>query len=106
MEKESKKKRHQIKIELDDNVGQGEYANFAVVTHSLAEFILDFIKVLPGVPKSKVQSRIIISPIHAKTFSKALEENINKFEKKYGEIKTPAKNLPSMFKLPKDKLPN
>ena len=102
----NKKKPQQINIEIDEKTGQGEYANFVVVTHSLAEFILDFIKVLPGVPKSKVQSRIIISPIHAKTFSKALEENINKFEKKYGEIKTPTKNLSSMFKLPKDKLPN
>ena len=51
MEKESKKK-HQIKIELDDNVGQGEYVNFAVVTHSPAEFVMDFIRVLPGIIKS------------------------------------------------------
>ena len=93
-------------IELDEKTGQGDYANFAVVTHSLAEFVLDFIKVLPGVPKSKVQSRIIISPVHAKTFSKALQDNIEKFEKKYGNIKTPERNISTMFKLPKDKLPN
>jgi len=101
-----KKNKQQIKIELDEKTGQGDYANFAVVTHSLAEFILDFIKVLPGVPKSKVQSRIIISPVHAKTFSKALQDNIEKFEKKYGNIKTPERNISTMFKLPKDKLPN
>ena len=70
------------------------------------ELIIDFIRVLPGVPKSKVKSRIIISPVHAKAFSKALEDNINKFEKKYGEIKTPSSSLSSMIKLSKDKLPN
>jgi len=101
-----KKKSQQIKIEIDEKTGQGDYVNFAVVTHSIAEFILDFIKVLPGVPKSKVKSRIIISPVHAKTFSKALQDNIGKFEKKYGEIKTPHRDVSSVFKLPKDKLPN
>ena len=101
-----KKNPQQIKIEIDEKTGQGDYVNFAVVTHSLAEFILDFIKVLPGVPKSKVKSRIIISPVHAKTFSKALQDNIEKFEKKYGEIKTPTRDVSSVFKLPKDKLPN
>ena len=101
-----KKNPQQIKIEIDEKTGQGEYVNFVVVTHSLAEFILDFVKVLPGVPKSKVKSRIIISPVHAKTFSKALQDNIDKFEKKYGEIKTPNRNISSIFKLPKDKLPN
>ena len=103
----NKKNSQQLKIEIDEKVGQGDYVNFAVVTHSLAEFILDFIRVLPGVPKSKVKSRIIISPVHAKSFSKALEDNINKFEKKYGEIKTPSNSLPSsIIKLSKDKLPN
>ena len=77
MDKDSSKK-HQIKIEIDENIGQGEYVNFAVVTHSIAEFIMDFIRVLPGVPKSKVKSRIVISPIHAKTFMLALEDNIKK----------------------------
>ena len=101
-----KKNPQQIKIEIDEKTGQGEYVNFVVVTHSLAEFILDFIKVLPGVPKSKVKSRIIISPVHAKTFSKALQDNIDKFEKKYGEIKTPNRDISSIFKFPKDKLPN
>ena len=101
-----KKNPQQIKIEIDEKTGQGDYVNFAVVTHSLAEFILDFIKVLPGVPKSKVKSRIIISPVHAKTFSKAFQDNIEKFEKKYGEIKTPTRDISSVFKLPKDKLPN
>ena len=101
-----KEKKHQIKIEIDENIGQGEYVNFAVVTHSIAEFIMDFIRVLPGVPKSKVRSRLVISPIHAKTFMLALQDNIRKFEGKYGEIKTRKSNQSTQFKIPKDNLPN
>ena len=106
MEKEPKKK-HQIKIELDDNVGQGEYANFAVVTHSPAEFVMDYIRVLPGMIKSKVKSRIIMAPMHAKTLMMALQDNIKKFENKFGEIKISKGVRPSPdFKLPDDVLPN
>ena len=103
---DSKTKKHNIKIEIDDNIGQGEYVNFAVVTHSIAEFILDFIRVLPGIPKSKVKSRIVISPIHAKTFMLALQDNIKKFENKYGEIKIGKNKTLSQFKITKDNLPN
>ena len=95
-----------MKIEIDDKTIEGNYANFAIVTHSIAEFILDFVRVLPGAIKHKVKSRIIISPVHAKTFCKALQENIRKFEKKYGEIKIVNQNVETSFKLPKDKLPN
>ena len=106
MEKEPKKQ-HQIKIELDDNVGQGEYANFAVVTHSPAEFVMDYIRVLPGMTKSKVKSRIIIAPMHAKTLVMALQDNIKKYERKFGEIKIPKGAIPGPeFKLPDDVLPN
>ena len=65
MDNKEKNKPQQIKIEIDDSIGQGEYANFAIVTHSIAEFIIDFVRILPGIPKSKVKSRIVISPIHA-----------------------------------------
>ena len=106
MEKTSKKP-HQIKIELDDNVGQGEYANFAVVTHSPAEFVMDYIRVLPGMTKSKVKSRIIMAPMHAKTLMMALQDNIKKYENKFGAIKiTKSSNKDSAFKLPDDVLPN
>ena len=106
MEKETKKS-HQIKIELDDDVGQGEYANFAVVTHSPAEFVMDYIRVLPGMTKSKVKSRIIMAPMHAKTLMMALQDNIKKYENKFGEIKiAKGENSGSNFKLPKDVLPN
>ena len=102
-----KKKQHQIKIELDDNVGQGEYVNLAIVTHSPAEFVLDFIRVLPGMTKSKVKSRIIMAPMHTKTLMIALEDNIKKYENKFGEIKVTKGGGPTPnFKLPDDVLPN
>ncbi len=103
---EKNKNSQKMKIEIDDKTIEGNYANFAIVTHSIAEFILDFVRVLPGAIKHKVKSRIIISPVHAKTFCKALQENIRKFEKKYGEIKIVNQNVETSFKLPKDKLPN
>ena len=104
---ENKKKKHQIKIELEENIGQGEYVNFAIVTHSPAEFVMDFIRVLPGMTKSKVKSRLIMAPMHAKTLMHALKDNIKKFENKFGEIKTPAPDSSAPgFKLPKDVLPN
>ena len=106
MEKQSKKQ-HQIKIELDDNIGQGEYVNLAIVTHSPAEFVMDYIRVLPGMTKSKVKSRIIMAPMHAKTLMMALQDNINKYENKFGAIKVAKGGTPvSDFKLPDDVLPN
>ncbi len=74
-----------IPLELE-NV-EGVYSNLAVITHSPAEFVIDFARVLPGVPKAKVYSRIIMTPQHAKLLLKALEENIKKYEEKFGEIK-------------------
>ena len=98
-----------MKIEIDESVGQGEYVNFAIVTHSVAEFVLDFIRILPGLNKSKVKSRVVISPMHAKTFLKALQDNIDKYENKFGEIKV-IKNketVPDFNNLiNKDTLPN
>mgnify|MGYP006293216167 CR=1 FL=1 len=80
-------KKDSLNIELDEEVGQGVYANLAVITHSTSEFVLDFIRLMPNVPKSKVKSRIIITPEHAKRLMKALEENIEKYENRHGEIK-------------------
>ena len=103
------KKVQQINIELDEKVSSGEYANFVVVTHSPAEFVMDFTRILPGVPKAKVHSRIIMAPQHAKAFLGALNENIKKFESKHGEIKLPSRGEGfSSFdvKPPKDTLPN
>lgn len=77
----------QINIELGEKESEGIYSNLAVITHSNAEFIIDFTRVMPNVPKTKVYARIIMTPQHAKALSKALEENIGKFEKQFGEIK-------------------
>ncbi len=77
----------QINIELGEKEAEGIYSNLAIITHSPAEFIVDFTRVLPGVPKAKVHARIIMTAQHAKLLLRALEENIHKFELKFGEIK-------------------
>ena len=82
-----KTKQGQINIELDEKVAEGTYSNLAIINHSVSEFVLDFINIMPGVPKSKVKSRIILTPQHAKRLSKALHENVTRFEKAHGEIK-------------------
>ncbi len=76
----------QINIELDEKVAEGTYANLAIINHSISEFIVDFVSVMPGVPKAKVKSRVILTPQHAKRLTKALAENIKKFEQAHGEI--------------------
>ena len=88
---------NQLNIELDENVAQGTYANLAVITHSSSEFILDFVRVMPGVPKSKVQSRIILTPEHAKRLLRALQDNIQKFESNFGPIEVQSSKLPMNF---------
>ena len=107
--KNDKNKTQQINIELDEKISAGEYANFVVVTHSPAEFVMDYTRILPGVPKAKVHSRIIMAPQHAKAFLGALNENIKKFESKHGEIKLPNREEGfSSFgvKPPEETLPN
>ncbi len=80
-------KSQQINIELGEKEAEGIYSNLAIITHSPAEFILDFTRVVPGAPKAKVHARIITTPQHAKMLLRALQENIEKFENKFGEIK-------------------
>ncbi len=76
-----------INIEITEEVAEGTYANLAIITHSHAEFVIDFVNVMPGTPKSKVKSRIIFTPQHAKRFMKALIENVQRYEVANGEIK-------------------
>ncbi|MCD8044677.1 MAG: DUF3467 domain-containing protein [Tannerellaceae bacterium] len=71
---------NEIQVELSEEVAQGTYANLAVISHSASEFILDFIRVVPGAPKAKVKSRIILTPDNAKRLLYALQDNIKKFE--------------------------
>jgi len=77
----------QINIELGEREAEGIYSNLAIITHSPAEFVIDFTRVLPGVPKAKVHARIIMTAQHAKLLHRALDDNISKFEMKFGEIK-------------------
>ena len=78
---------NQLNIEISEEVAEGTYANLAIITHSHAEFVIDFVNVMPGTPKSKVKSRIILTPQHAKRLMKALTENILKYESANGAIK-------------------
>lgn len=98
---EEKNKKNQINIELKEEVAQGTYANLAVITHSSSEFILDFVRVMPGVPKAEVKSRIILTPEHAKRLLNALGDNLSKFESVHGKIKEPEPggnpNMPMNF---------
>ena len=76
-----------INIELDEKTAEGIYSNLAIINHSVSEFVVDFVNIMPGSPKSKVKSRIILTPQHAKRLVKALHENVKRFEKENGEIK-------------------
>ena len=80
-------KKGQINIELSDEISKGKYANLAMIAHSSSEFVIDFIQLMPGVPKAKVNSRIVITPEHAKKFSLALNDTISKYEQKYDDMK-------------------
>ena len=84
---DDKKNQNKINIDLSEEVAEGIYSNLAIITHSHAEFIIDFVKMMPGAPKAKVKSRIILTPEHAKRLTKALSENIRKFEAMHGPIK-------------------
>ncbi len=86
---EEKQKKNQISIELKEDVAQGTYANLAVITHSTSEFVLDFVRVMPGLPKAEVKSRVILTPEHAKRLLNALKDNVAKFENVHGKIKDP-----------------
>ena len=78
---------NQINIELDEKTAEGTYSNLAIINHSVSEFVVDFISMMPGAPKAKVKSRIILTPQHAKKLLKALHDNINRFEQAHGTIK-------------------
>lgn len=79
---------NQLNIELSEETSEGIYSNLAIITHSSSEFVLDFIRVMPGVPKAKVKARIILTPEHAKRLLVAIQDNIEKFEAVNGRIKT------------------
>ena len=78
-----------LQMELPQEVAQGQYANFAVITHSSSDFVLDFARILPGVPKAQVKSRVILAPEHAKRLLIALQDNIMRYEAQFGKIQIP-----------------
>jgi len=86
---EEQNNENQLNIELSEEIAEGIFSNLAIITHSNTEFVLDFIRVMPGVPKAKVKSRIILTPEHAKRLMNAMQDNIDKFEAINGRIKTP-----------------
>lgn len=88
------KKKNQVNIELPEDIAEGIYANLAIISHSQSEFVVDFIRMVPNVPKAKVKSRVILSPGHAKRLHQALTENLKKFETQFGKIKE--ENKPPM----------
>ncbi|HRX01209.1 MAG TPA: DUF3467 domain-containing protein [Cyclobacteriaceae bacterium] len=87
MAEDKKNQQNQINIELSEDIAEGIYSNLAMIAHSNSEFVVDFIRLMPGVPKARVKSRIIITPEHAKRLLHALKENIEKYEATFGPIK-------------------
>ena len=84
---------NQLNIELSAEVAEGTYSNLAIISHSSSEFVIDFIRMMPGTPKANVKSRIILTPEHAKRLLFALQDNISKYEQQHGKIKTPDNNI-------------
>ena len=87
---------NQLNIELSEEIAEGIYSNLAIITHSNSEFVVDFIRMMPGVPKAKVKSRIVLTPQHAKRLLAALRENVTKYETQFGKIEEPDQPLPPM----------
>jgi hypothetical protein len=86
-----------LDIELSEEIAEGIYSNLAIITHSQSEFVIDYIKIMPGIPKARVKSRILLTPQHAKRLAKALTENIHKFEQVHGKIKDIETAFPMNF---------
>ena len=97
---ENNNNKNQLQVELPQEVAQGEYANFAIITHSSSDFIIDFARVLPGLPKAQVKSRVILAPEHAKRLLAALQENIVRYEREFGAIKIPKKESRTIAPFP------
>lgn len=96
MEDQKSLNQNQLNIELTEDIAQGVYSNLAIITHSTSEFVLDFVRVMPGVPKASVKSRIILTPEHAKRLLLALQDNVKKFEQQNGQIKVNLGNDPHL----------
>jgi hypothetical protein len=102
-DQKKKPAQNQMNIELPEDVAEGTYSNMAIISHSNSEFVVDFVRLVPNVPKAKVKSRIILTPQHAKRLMKALADNINKYEAQHGPIGDPEPTgfPPMSFNTPK-----
>lgn len=96
MEEQNVKNPNQLNIELSEEIAQGVYSNLAIITHSTSEFVIDFVREMPGVPKAGVKSRIILTPEHAKRLLLALQDNVKKYENQHGHIKVNQANDPHL----------
>ena len=98
-------KEGQLNIELSEEVAEGTYSNLAIITHSTSGFVIDFIRIMPGVPKAKVKNRILMTPEHAKRLMRALADNVSKYESQFGVIREadnhPGSGIPMTFGGPK-----
>lgn len=90
------KNENQLQIELKEDIAEGTYANLAIIAHSSSEFVMDFVRMMPGVAKAKVKSRIIMTPEHAKRLAIALHDNLVRYEKQFGEIDLPEHSMPQL----------
>lgn len=98
---DEKKSQNQMNIEITEEIADGIYSNLAIISHSNQEFVVDFVRMMPNVPKAKVKSRIILSPQHAKRLMKALEDNLKKYEAQHGPINEGGTSMPPMnFNIP------
>ena len=104
--KENPPQSQQINIEVGEKEAEGIYSNLAIISHSPAEFIFDFTRLMPGIPKAKVHARIIMTPQHTKLLLNALGDNVRKFEQNFGEIKADGSNNNNPFPMGFTGLPN
>jgi len=95
-EKKSKPKQGQLNIDLPEEIAEGTYSNLAIISHSNSEFVVDFVRMMPNVPKAKVKSRIVLTPVHAKRLLLALNDNVKKYEAQYGKIQDTKQSMPNM----------
>ena len=102
MAEEHEETKNQLNIELPEEIAEGNYSNLAIVSHSQSEFVFDFVRIMPNVPKAKVKSRVIMTPSHAKRLMRALMDNMNKFEQQFGKIGEPEQvSFPMNFNTPR-----
>ena len=96
MPPEHKKTKAQLNIELPEELAEGVYSNLAIISHSNSEFVVDYVRIMPNVPKAKVKSRVVMTPPHAKRLLRALAENVKKYEAQFGPIQEQKNPFPNM----------